>query len=473
MSLKKPVDFSNTLAFRLTLWYAGIFTFSSFIAFLLFYMLITSFMRNQTDQELLEQVNRFSTLLGTEGIEAVKSVALIEAKAAGEKKVFFRFLSLDGQVFSSSNMVYWKNIPVTEKAIRELLHNSRAVLETVTIQDRPEKVRILYAMINPSIILQVGLIMENYSRFLAAFKGIFIITMSILILAAAGLGWFMARRAVSGVEAVTRTARKISGGTLEERVFIKGQGDEIDQLAQTFNQMLDRIQILVTEIKEMTDHIAHDLRSPLTRIRGHAEVTLTTAKSLAEYETMAAGTIEECDRLLDMINTMLLISKTESGVDSIAVEEVDLSILVQEACELFLPTTEDKGVKLSCHVPGRSLLKADIRMIQRLLSNLLDNAIKYTPSGGSVTVSLEEQKENLVIDVKDTGIGISPSDLPRIFERFYRCDQSRSFEGIGLGLSLARAIARIHGGDIIAVSEPKGGSTFKVILPKSPPLQNG
>ena len=342
-------------------------------------------------------------------------------------------------------------------------------METITIQDRPDKIRILYAMINPSIILQVGLVMESYSRFLAAFKGIFIITMSILILAAAGLGWFMARRAVSGVEAVTRTARKISGGTLEERVLIKGQGDEIDQLAQTFNQMLDRIQILVTEIKEMTDHIAHDLRSPLTRIRGHAEVTLTTAKSLTEYETMAADTIEECDRLLDMINTMLLISKTESGVDIISVEEVDLAVLVHEACELFLPTTEDKGVKLSCEVPERSLLKADTRMIQRLLSNLLDNAIKYTPSGGSVTVSIVEQEENLVLIVKDTGIGISPGDLPRIFERFYRCDQSRSLEGIGLGLSLARAIARAHGGDIVAASKPNEGSTFRVILPKSPP----
>ncbi len=468
MSLRNPINFLNTLSFRLTLWYAGIFALSSIVAFLLFYALITSFMRDQTDQELLGQVNRFSTLLATEGIEAVKSVALVEAKAAGEKKVFFRFLSLEGQVFSSSNMSYWKNIEISEKAIQELLRAGRPVLETIIFQDRPDKIRILYAMINPSIILQVGLVMESYSRFLAAFKGIFIITMSILILAAAGLGWFMARRAVSGVEAVTRTARKISGGTLEERVLIKGQGDEIDQLAQTFNQMLDRIQILVTEIKEMTDHIAHDLRSPLTRIRGHAEVTLTTAKSLTEYETMAADTIEECDRLLEMINTMLLISKTESGVDIISVEEVDLVVLVHEACELFLPTTEDKGVQLTCEVPERSLLKADTRMIQRLLSNLLDNAIKYTPSGGSVTVSIVEQEENLVLIVKDTGIGISPSDLPRIFERFYRCDQSRSLEGIGLGLSLARAIARAHGGDIMAVSEPNEGSTFKVILPKSP-----
>ena len=250
---------------------------------------------------------------------------------------------------------------------------------------------------------------------------------------------------------------------------MKGRGDEIDQLALTFNQMLDRIQTLLTEIKEMTDHIAHDLRSPLTRIRGHAEVTLTTAKSLNEYETMAAGTIEECDRLLDMINTMLLISKTESGVDTFSVEEIELTALVQEACELFSPTAEDKGVTLRCDVPEKSRLAGDTRMIQRMLSNLLDNAIKYTPSGGSVTVSLEEKEEHLVISVTDTGIGISPGDLPRIFERFYRCDQSRSQEGIGLGLSLARAIARAHGGDITATSLPNQGSTFKVTLPKSRP----
>ena len=140
--------------------------------------------------------------------------------------------------------------------------------------------RILYALISPGIILQVGEAMESYSRFLDAFKGIFIVTMTFLIVVAAGVGWFMARRAVSGVEAITRTAQKISGGTLEERVPVKARGDEIDQLAITFNQMLDRIQTLLTEIKEMSDNIAHDLRSPITRIRGIAEVTLTTGKSL-------------------------------------------------------------------------------------------------------------------------------------------------------------------------------------------------
>ena len=470
MSLRKRIKLKNTLAFRLTLWYAGIFTVSSCVAFLLFYTLITSFIRDRTDQELLGQVSRFSALLAAEGVDAVKGAAVIEAQAAGVKKVFFRLLSLKGQAFSSSNIAYWKDIDVNETAIKKLLRGGSPVFQTIAIRDRKEEIRILYAFLSPGIILQVGQAMESYSRFLDAFKGIFITTMTFLIILAAGVGWFMARRAVSGVEAVTRTAQKISGGTLEERVPVKARGDEIDQLATTFNQMLDRIQTLLTEIKEMNDNIAHDLRSPITRIRGIAEVTFTTGKSLGEYEAMAASTIEECDRLLDMINTMLMISKTEAGVGHLIREEIDLAGLAREACELFEPTAEDNGITLSYDVQGRSHLVGDTRMIQRMLSNLLDNAIKYTPSGGSVTVSVSENNNQIIVSVKDTGIGISPRDLSHIFERFYRCDQSRSQTGIGLGLSLARAIARAHGGEITATSTPNQGSTLVVTLPKSPPF---
>jgi heavy metal sensor kinase len=467
MSSKKPRSFWNTLAFRLTLWYAGIFTISSCIAFLLFYMLITSVIRERTDQELLSQAGQFSTVLEARGLEAVQSFAFLEAQAAGVKKVFFRLLYPTGHAFSSSNMSYWEDIGIRKKAIERLLEGESHVFDTVLLRDRRDKVRILYALIGPGIILQVGQSMENHSRIIEAFKRIFVATMALLIGLAAGVGWFMARRAVSGVETITRTAQSISGGTLGKRVPVKTRGDEIDQLAMTFNQMLDRIQTLVIEIKEMSDNIAHDLKSPITRIRGIAEVTLTHGKFMGEYESMAASTIEECDRLLDMINTMLMISKTESGVDTLSREEIDLEGLVREACELFEPTAEDKGVTLSVDVPSKSHLAGDNRMIQRMLSNLLDNAIKYTPSGGTVTVSVSENDErNVVIAVKDTGIGISPNDLPRIFERFYRCDESRSKPGIGLGLSLARAIARAHGGDIMVTSRLNEGSTFAVTLPK-------
>ena len=468
MFFERILRLRSTLALRLTLWYAGIFALFACVAFLLFYSFITSVLQERIDQELRGQARRFSTLLATEGVEAVNNSAVIDAQAAGVKKVFFRFLNLNGTAFSSSNMSYWTDIPVNGAALEQLGRGESTVFETITIPNRSDQVRIIYALLSPLIIAQVGQAMESQSRFVEAFKRIFIITMTLLIVIAAGVGWFMARQAVSGVEAVTRTAQKISGGSLEERVPVKPRGDEIDQLATTFNQMLDRIQTLLTEIKEMSDNIAHDLRSPIARMRGLAEVTLTTSKSLSEYESMAASTVEECDRLLDMINTMLFISKTEAGLERPSRADVDIGALIRSACELFEPTAEDKHITLNCQAPEKTFLLGDSRMLQRMLSNILDNAVKYTPPGGEVKVSVSEASQDIIITIHDTGIGISGADLTRIFERFYRSDQSRSEPGTGLGLSLARAIARAHGGDITVASELNRGSTFTIILPKAP-----
>jgi heavy metal sensor kinase len=466
MSSKSPFDFVHTLAFRLTLWYAGIFAVSSCVAFLLFYALITSVIHDRTNQELLGQARKFGTILSTAGMEEVTKTAVLEAQAAGVRKVFFRLLYPSGVAFSSSNMSYWQNIAVDPRAIQALLNGANQVFETITIPDRKEEIRILYVRLSPGAIAQIGQTMESYSRFLDAFKGIFAGTMAFLIVLAAGIGWFMARRAVSGVEAVTHAARQISGGALDERVPVKTRGDEVDQLAITFNQMVDRIQTVLKEMKEMSDNIAHDLKSPITRIRGNAEVTLTTGKSLEEFEGMAESTVEECDRLLDMINTMLLISKTEAGVETAPHGEIDLSAIVRDVCELFQPSAEDSAIAFNCEIEAGIGLKGDIRMIQRMLSNLLDNAIKYTASGGKVDVTLSrEGSGKIIISVTDSGIGISPGDLSHIFERFYRGDQSRTKPGIGLGLSLAKAIVRAHGGDISVKSAPGQGSTFTVTFP--------
>jgi len=468
MPLNRLRSYRKTLAFRLTLWYAGVFAVSSCVAFLLFYTLITSVFRERTDQELLGQAREFSAAMTTRGLEAVKNLAMLEAQAAGVKKVFFRLLSSRGDVFSSSNMSYWQDIDIREAAIKELVRDRKNVFETISIPNRKDKVRVLHTMVGSGIILQIGQSMETDSRFIDAFKNIFVITMVLLVGLAAGVGWFMARRAVSGVEAVTKTAQEISGGTLDKRVPVGSRGDEIDQLATTFNQMLGRIQSLVTEIKEMSDNIAHDLKSPITRIRGMAEVTLTTGKAIGEYENLAASTVEECDRLLDMINTMLMITKTESGLDKLNNEDIDLARLVHDACELLEPVAEDKGLRLTCETPATCDLVGDRRMIQRILSNLLDNALKYTPSGGAVNVSASEKDgTEVAVAIQDTGIGIPAGDLPHVFERFYRCDQSRSEPGTGLGLSLARAFARAHRGDITVTSTAGQGSTFTLILPRN------
>jgi len=282
------------------------------------------------------------------------------------------------------------------------------------------------------------------------------------------LGWFMARRALAGVENVTRTARRIADGRLAERVPLGKGGDEIDQLAVTFNRMLDRIQGLVNGIKEMTDNIAHDLKSPITRIRGQAEIALTGGGSTAELETMASSAVEECDRLLEMINTMLFISRTDAGVTQPDLKEIDIAAVVRDACGLFQASAEERGIILAWHGPERLAMTGDIRFIQRMVANLLDNAIKYTPAGGlvNVTVALGAQG-GIHIEVRDTGGGISPTDLPHVFERFYRGDPSRSQAGSGLGLSFARAVARAHGGDITVASSP-AGSAFAVNIPAAP-----
>ena len=468
MFLKKINRIRHTLAFRLTLWYAGLFMLTSCVAFLFFYMLITSVIRDRTDQDLLAEARTLSSMLKVQGIKAVRRQIIFEAQAAGEKKIFFRLLSLDGQEFSSSNMSYWRDIGIAMAAIKQLIDENQPVLNTISLPDRKHNIRILYAPIGRNIILQLGQSMENYTRFIEVFRKIFVTTMASLFVFAAIIGWFMARRALAGVEAVTRTARQISEGSLKERVPVKKYQDEIDQLAITFNRMLDRIQTLVTGIREMNDNIAHDLKSPITRIRGISEVSLTTGASDNEYETMAASTIEECDRLLDMINTMLVISKTEAGVNKLDTHQMDIAAVVRDACELFRAPAEDKELRLVCDVPGNFSISGDNRLIQRMIANLLDNAIKYTPAGGSVEVAVNHANNDAVaITIKDTGIGISKEDMSRIFERFYRCDPSRSEAGIGLGLSFARAIAKAHGGDITVSSEPNHGSLFTVILPKT------
>ncbi|MCU0593896.1 MAG: two-component sensor histidine kinase, partial [Desulfobacterota bacterium] len=203
MPFERLRSYRKTLAFRLTLWYAGIFAVSACVAFLLFYTLITSVFRERTDQELLSQAREYSTILSTRGLEAVKNLALLEAQAAGVKKVFFRFLSSRGEVFSSSNMSYWQDIDLREAAIKQLLRDRKNVLETISIPNRRDRVRVAHVLIGNGVILQIGQSMEADSRFIDAFKNIFLITMVLLVALAAGVGWFMARRAVSGVAAVT------------------------------------------------------------------------------------------------------------------------------------------------------------------------------------------------------------------------------------------------------------------------------
>ena len=468
MSLSKILRLPSTLALRLALWYAVIFTISSFGAFLVFNLLITSGLRERTDKELLTEVSELSSHLVFGGLAAVELDIIHDAESSGVDRMFLRLLSPNGEQLVSSNMSSWKNIAINRTALNSLNTGASHVFETLTLPQRQYKVRILYGIIGPGKILQMGKSLEDDERFIEASREKFVILMAALTVFGGLIGWFMARRALLGVEEVTQTAEDISKGAIERRVPLRARGAEIDRLATAFNNMLERIHALICGMREITDNIAHDLRSPITRIRGVAEMTLTSGKSVGEYESMAANTIEECDRLLEMIETMLAISELEAGAGSLAMGEVDMAGVVEDACELFQPLAEDKGLTIVTEVPTSSRVYGDIQKLQRLVANLLDNAIKYTPHEGNVTVSIDGDEAQVLLLVKDTGVGISGDDLANVFERFYRCDPSRSGAGVGLGLSLVMAIVRSHGGEVAVTSSPGKGSTFTVSLPRNP-----
>ncbi len=321
MLFDKLRSLRRTLAFRLTVWYAAIFTASSLLAFFFFYLQIASILRERTDEELLDDIEEFSILFGEKGIDEVKQTMILEAKNDGEKDVFYRLLGADGRELGSSELFSWGQLAVNQSALRQIEKTQKPLFETLTIEGRRHLARTVYAPIGPGTILQIGISLEDDDEFLAQFRQIFGVTI-ILVMGLAGLlGWFMAKRALTSVEEVTRTARAISGSDLEQRVPVKGQAEEIDRLATTFNDMLDRIQKLVTETKQMTENIAHDLRSPITRIRGMAEMALTSGNAIDEYEVAAASTVEDCDRLLEMINTMLYISQTEATAERVSLKK--------------------------------------------------------------------------------------------------------------------------------------------------------
>ncbi len=301
-----------------------------------------------------------------------------------------------------------------------------------------------------------------------AFRHYFGMPLAIIILLSAGGGWLMAKRALSGVEEVTRAAVDITNGALDRRVPITGRGDEIDRLAQAFNAMVNRVRDLIGQMREITENIAHDLRSPITRMRGVAEMDITgVGKNIDEDHAAMAGTIiEECDRLLGMINAMLDISEAESGLMKLVPQDVDLVALLRDVCDLFQPLAEDRNITMVIRAPETLSMRGDLKKLQRVFSNLVDNAIKYTHHGGSVGISVEEIPSAALIRVENPGDGISEEDLPHIFDRFFRGEKNRSTPGNGLGLSLARAFVLVHGGTIRAESTPGQDTRFVITLPR-------
>ena len=468
MFSKKPFRWIGTLAFKLTIWYAAIFSVSCFCALVVFYLATASVIRDHTDLEMWKDAKEFSSIYGSKGMGELKAAMLTEMESEGVGNMFLRLVESGGEEFTLPEPLNSGAPEVGKASINRLSGGADHCLETLSVPGHPYRFRVLTYSVAPGLIMQMGQSLEDDERLIQACREVLGITMGLVVALSALGGFVFARRSLAGVEEVTRIANQISKGAFDRRVNVKGRGKEIDTLAEAFNRMLERIEALVKGMREMTDNSAHDLKSPITRIRGIAEATLIGGSSVSDSEFVFGGIVEECDRLLTMINAMLDISEAEAGVARLVLEEVDIAQVVQDAADLFQPIAENNQLHMEQKSRGNTVVHGDKSKIQRAVSNLLDNALKYTPPGGAITASVEGEPSQVVVYVSDTGQGISETDLPKVFDRFFRGDRSRSEPGSGLGLSLALAIAHAHGGDIKARSLPGKGSTFTMTLPRSP-----
>lgn len=264
-------------------------------------------------------------------------------------------------------------------------------------------------------------------------------------------GLLMSRSLLRQIETVNAASREIMAGDLSRRIPVSGRDDEFDRLAGNLNAMLDRIERLLDSIKQVTDNIAHDLRGPLARLRSRLELTLMEERGTPDYRGTIEETIAEADSLLKTFNALLSIARVESGAPSESFVALDLSALVTDVGELFEPLAEEHELSLTLAVESDARIQGDRNLLFQALANLLDNAVKYSPPGGRIDLTLEirgaaGQGDRAVIEVCDQGPGIPAESRERVLERFYRLESSRSTPGSGLGLSLVAAVAALHGG---------------------------
>jgi signal transduction histidine kinase len=467
MSSRRMPDRFRSLALRLSLWYGAIFSLSTSIALGSVYLIVVEIVGNRTDADMREDVVDYALLFQHGGIERVEREMVLDTQGEDAAKVIFRLWGSDGRQLFATDPSAWQDLDrVPEAVVASRGDGAPPVLDTLTLPPREHRVRRVVGQLAPGVVIEIAQSLENDMDFVAGIFRVFLMALATVVALGVPIGWFMARRALRGVEHVTRTANEIAAGALNRRVPVGTNGDEIDVLAMTFNGMLDRIEELIVGMRDMADNLAHDLRSPLTRIRTVAELSLTSSGSRGDLEALAVNTIEECDRVLEVVKSTLDIAEADAGAASLQLSAVNLSDLTQTACDIFQSVAEDNHIDLAPMPASELFVKGDRQRLQRVISNVIDNAIKYTAPGGQVRVSLQAESEWVSLIVEDTGVGIPAEELPRIFQRFFRGDRSRSTPGVGLGLNLAMAFVRAHGGDITVRSNVGVGTSFTIVLPR-------
>jgi two-component system heavy metal sensor histidine kinase CusS len=301
-------------------------------------------------------------------------------------------------------------------------------------------------------------------QFMKQFAMLLVAVLALGVAASAIIAWSVTKRGLQPLAKMTRALKRVGPKQLHERVTVVGWPREIQPLAVAFDDMLARLEDSFVRLSQFSADIAHELRTPIGNIRGEAEVALTRSRSAEEYREVIESTVAECQHLGQIVDNLLFLARTEAAEGHLQRTSFEGRPAVEKIAAFYEPLADEQKLTLRC--AGEASFLADEMLFSRALSNLVENAAHHTPAGGTIEISIADRGTNSEVSVKDTGAGIAAEHLPRVFDRFYRADPSRTSEGVGLGLALVKSIMDLHGGSATIESEPDRGTAVTLLFPK-------